>query len=54
MTGVEAIDRLMPDVSQVGVFDTAFHQTMPAKAYMYALPYKFYEEAGVMSDSENP
>lgn len=47
MTGVEAIDRLMPDVPQVGVFDTAFHQTMPAKAYMYALPYKFYEEAGV-------
>ncbi len=47
MTGVEAIDELMPGVPQVGVFDTAFHQTMPAKAYMYALPYKFYEEDGV-------
>ena len=39
MTGVEAIDELMPNVPQVGVFDTAFHQTMPAKSYMYALPY---------------
>ncbi|MDE5913177.1 MAG: acetate kinase [Muribaculaceae bacterium] len=47
MTGVEAIDKLMPSVPQVGVFDTAFHQTMPPKAYMYALPYKFYEEDGV-------
>ena len=47
MIGVEAIDTLMPGVPQVGVFDTAFHQTMPAKAYMYALPYKFYKEDGV-------
>ena len=47
MTGVEAITALMPDVPQVGVFDTAFHQTMPAKAYMYALPYKYYTEDGV-------
>ena len=47
MTGVEAIDKLMPSVPQVGVFDTAFHQTMPPKAYMYALPYKYYEEDGV-------
>lgn len=47
MTGVEAIDNLMPGVPQVGVFDTAFHQTMPAKAYMYALPYKYYEEDGL-------
>lgn len=47
MTGIEAITALMPDVPQVGVFDTAFHQTMPAKAYMYALPYKFYKEDGV-------
>ncbi|MBO4942290.1 MAG: acetate kinase [Muribaculaceae bacterium] len=47
MTGIEAIDELMPDVPQVAVFDTAFHQTMPAKAYMYALPYKFYQEDGV-------
>ena len=47
MTGIEAITALMPDVPQVGVFDTAFHQTMPAKAYMYALPYRFYTEDGV-------
>ena len=47
MTGVEAITALMPDVPQVGVFDTAFHQTMPAKSFMYPLPYKYYEEDGV-------
>lgn len=47
MIGVEAITSLMPEVPQVGVFDTAFHQTMPAKAYMYALPYHFYKEDGV-------
>lgn len=47
MTGVEAIDALMPSVPQVGVFDTAFHQTMPAKSYMYALPYEFYKADGV-------
>lgn len=47
MTGIDAITALMPDVPQVAVFDTAFHQTMPAKAYMYALPYKFYKEDGV-------
>ncbi|MDE6131509.1 MAG: acetate kinase, partial [Muribaculaceae bacterium] len=38
MTGIEAIDALMPGVPQVGVFDTAFHQTMPAKAFLYPLP----------------
>jgi len=47
ITGIEAITALMPDVPQVGVFDTAFHQTMPAKAYMYPLPYRFYKEDGV-------
>lgn len=47
ITGIEAISALMPDVPQVGVFDTAFHQTMPAKSYMYALPYKYYIEDGV-------
>lgn len=47
MTGIDAITALMPGVPQVGVFDTAFHQTMPAKAYMYALPYKYYTEDGV-------
>lgn len=47
MTGIEAITALMPGVPQVGVFDTAFHQTMPAKAFMYPLPYKYYTEDGV-------
>lgn len=47
MTGIEAITTLMPNVPQVGVFDTAFHQTMPAKSFMYALPYKYYAEDGV-------
>ena len=47
MTGIDAITALMPEVPQVAVFDTAFHQTMPAKSFMYALPYKYYEEDGV-------
>lgn len=47
MTGIEAITALMPSVPQVGVFDTAFHQTMEPKAFMYALPYKYYAEDGV-------
>ncbi|WP_286138462.1 acetate/propionate family kinase [Duncaniella freteri] len=47
MTGIEAITALMPEVPQVAVFDTAFHQTMPAKSFMYALPYKYYTEDGV-------
>ncbi len=45
--GIEAISELLPNAPQVGVFDTAFHQTMPAKAYMYALPYEMYEKYGV-------
>ncbi|MCM1162751.1 MAG: acetate kinase [Muribaculaceae bacterium] len=47
MTGIDAITALMPSVPQVAVFDTAFHQTMPAKSFMYALPYKYYTEDGV-------
>ncbi len=47
IAGVEAIEHILPSVKQVGVFDTAFHQTMPAKAYMYALPHKFYTDFGV-------
>jgi acetate kinase len=42
MAGIDAITEIMPKVPQVAVFDTAFHQTMPPKAYMYALPYKYY------------
>lgn len=47
VTGVEAIEELLPSVPQVGVFDTAFHQTMPKYAFMYALPYEVYEKYGV-------
>ena len=47
ITGIEAVTELIPGVPQVGVFDTAFHQTMPAKAFMYALPYEDYEKFGV-------
>ncbi len=44
ITGIEACEKIMPGVPQVAVFDTAFHQTMPAKAFMYALPYEYYEK----------
>ncbi|MGN0212991.1 MAG: acetate/propionate family kinase [Muribaculaceae bacterium] len=47
MAGIDAITAVLPAVPQVAVFDTAFHQTMPAKAFMYALPYKYYKEDGV-------
>ena len=47
LKGIQAIEKLMPNAPQVAVFDTAFHQTMPQKAFMYALPYEFYEEKGV-------
>ena len=47
VTGIEAVESLIPGVPQVAVFDTAFHQTMPAKAYMYALPYELYSKYGV-------
>ena len=43
LTGIRACQKVMPGVPMVAVFDTAFHQTMPAKAYMYALPYEYYE-----------
>ena len=45
--GVNAVKALLPNIPQVGVFDTAFHQTMPDYAYMYALPYNLYKEYGV-------
>lgn len=47
VTGIEAVEEILPGIRQVGVFDTAFHQTMPAKSFMYALPYKYYKEDGV-------
>lgn len=45
--GINACKAIMPQVPQVGVFDTAFHQTMPAKAFMYGLPYELYTEDGI-------
>ena len=47
LKGVKAVSELMPGLPQVGVFDTAFHQTMPEKAYFYAIPYELYKEYGV-------
>ena len=47
MAGIDAITELMPGVPQVAVFDTAFHQTMPKEAYMYALPYELYEKYAI-------
>jgi len=44
LTGIEVCRKLLPKVPQVAVFDTAFHQTMPAEAYTYAIPYRYYEQ----------
>jgi acetate kinase len=47
LKGIEACERLLPDVPQVAVFDTAFHSTLPPEAYLYAIPYKLYKEQGI-------
>lgn len=47
LKGIEAIEKTLPGVPQVGVFDTAFHQTMPDEAYMYAIPYELYEKYAI-------
>ena len=47
LKGVKAVSELMPGLPQVGVFDTAFHQTMPKKAYMYAIPYELYDKYAI-------
>ncbi len=44
LMGIRACESLMPNVPQVAVFDTAFHQTMPEKAYLYGIPYELYEK----------
>ncbi len=44
LIGINACKEIMPNVPMVGVFDTAFHQTMPEKAYLYGLPHKYYED----------
>jgi acetate kinase len=47
LIGIDAVKKLMPGIPQVAVFDTAFHQTMPPKAYMYGLPYRYYEQYAI-------
>ena len=47
LAGIKAINELLPDVPQVGVFDTAFHQTMPDYAYTYGIPYSLYKKYGI-------
>ncbi|WP_066172923.1 acetate kinase [Bacillus marinisedimentorum] len=47
IVGVKAFKEILPEVPAVAVFDTAFHQTMPEQAYMYSLPYEYYEEYGI-------
>lgn len=44
ITGIEACKKVLPNVPMVGVFDTAFHQTIPKEAYIYAIPYEYYEK----------
>lgn len=47
ITGIEACQKVLPNVPMVGVFDTAFHQTLPEKSYVYAIPYEYYEKYGI-------
>ena len=47
LLGIAACQALMPDTPMVGVFDTAFHQTMPPESYLYAIPYEYYEKHGI-------
>ena len=47
LMGIEVCEKIMKGIPQVAVFDTAFHQTIPQEAYMYALPYRYYKEYGI-------
>jgi acetate kinase len=47
LKGIEAIKEIMPDIKQVAVFDTAFHQTMPKYAYLYGIPHSLYQKYGI-------
>jgi acetate kinase len=47
LSGIDACKALMPHTPMVGVFDTAFHQTMPPESYIYAIPYEYYEKYGI-------
>lgn len=45
--GIRAFRKLLPNIPHVAIFDTAFHQTMPEKAYLYSLPYHYYKDYGI-------
>ena len=47
LIGIETMEELLPNVPQVAVFDTSFHQTLPKKAYLYGIPYEYYEDFGI-------
>lgn len=47
LKGIDTMERLLPNVPQVAVFDTSFHQTLPPKAYIYGLPYEYYQKYGI-------
>ena len=47
LKGIETMEKLLPSVPQVAVFDTSFHQTLPKKAYLYGIPYEYYENYGI-------
>ena len=47
LKGIETMEKLLPSVPQVAVFDTSFHQTLPKKAYVYGIPYEYYEKYGI-------
>ncbi|MFE8697012.1 acetate kinase [Cytobacillus sp. FJAT-53684] len=47
ITGIKAFQQVLPNVPAIGVFDTAFHQTMPASSFLYSLPYEYYKEYGI-------
>lgn len=47
ISGIKVFRKILPNVPQVAVFDTAFHQTMPKSSYLYSLPYEYYEKYGI-------
>ncbi|HDC6084773.1 TPA: acetate kinase [Staphylococcus aureus] len=47
LMGIRAFRKLLPNIPHVAIFDTAFHQTMPEKAYLYSLPYRYYKDYGI-------
>ena len=54
LMGIEACEEVMPHTPQVAVFDTAFHQTMPPKAFMYGVPYRYYKEMAATASTARP